>query len=57
VMPRMEESLLAKCPELKIADNDTLREILTTHVVNMGKARTCKEMHDALVSEIRRLQK
>lgn len=56
-MPPLPEALLRECPELRLADNDTLRELLTTHAVNMGKARTCKEMHSALIKEIRRLQK
>jgi hypothetical protein len=56
-MPPIAEALLRECPDLEIASNDTLRELLTTHVINMGKARTCKEMHAALIKELRRLQK
>ena len=57
VMPPLPEALIRECPELATASSDTLAEILRTHAVNMGAARSCKDMHDALVKRVRELQK
>lgn len=55
-MPPLPEALIRECPELQQASEDTLAEILRTHAINMGKARMCKEMHNALVKRVRELQ-
>lgn len=55
-MPPIPAALIRECQELSYASNDTLAELLKTHAENMGKARSCKDMHDALVKRIRELQ-
>jgi hypothetical protein len=49
-------ALVRECPELRTASEDTLAEILRTHTSNMGSARMCRDMHNALVKRLRELQ-
>lgn len=55
-MPVLPAALIRECPELSTASEDTLAEILKVHVVNMGSARMCRDMHSALVKRLKELQ-